>query len=284
MTKDDAKTFREMIEAALSLSREPIALSKPALRLWWTSLSTYPLETIQQAINVHLRTSKYRLTPADVVEIINSFDDRPEPDVAWSTALKAADEFETVLWTEETASAWASALQVFSRGDEIGARKTFLADYQKRVRENRLNNVPVDWQVSAGFDAESRDRVTRQAQEKNLLSNNAGSQYLLTQTTDEGKTIGELIGFDKAAGPDETVSITVSAPGRLREVHKKASTMTQAEAVELMRQSGIDPGNIPSESISEEKVRKQKEEAARREELERQVEFLLAKAKERYDA
>ena len=142
----------------------------------------------------------------------------------------------------------------------------------------------MDWQISAGFDAESRDKVTRQAQEKNLLPNNAGSQYLLNQTTDEGKVIGQLIGFDKTADPDETVTTNVSASSRLREALKKARTMSQAEAVELMRQCDIDPGNIPSESIREEKVRKQEEEAARREELERQVEFLLAQAKERYQA
>lgn len=263
---------------------DSVELSEPALRLWWSALNPYPLKMVEQAIDIHLRTSSYRVTPADIVGIINSFDGRPEPDVAWATALKAADEFETVLWTDETAAAWAAAQEVYGVGDQIGARKTFLADYEKRVRENRLNNVPVNWRLSAGFDAESRDMVTRQAQETNLIANNSGSQYLLTQTTAEGKAIAGLIGFDSAAGPDETVIAAVPEPGRMREALKKASTMSQAEAVELMRQCDIDPGNIPSESIREEKVRKQEEEAARREELDRQVEFLLAQAKERYEA
>lgn len=285
MTNDDANQFRELIQAALSIStQDPVVLHRAALKLWWTSLNHYPINVIEKAVGIHLRASKYRIAPADIVEIINSLDGRPEPDVAWSTAIKAADEFETVLWTDETAAAWTTAQKVYSSGDKIGARKTFLADYEKRVRDNRLNNVPVNWQISAGFDSKSRDMVTRQAQERNLLPNNSGSQYLLTQTTNEGKAIAGLIGFDKASGPDETVVINAPEAGRLRDALKKACAMTQAEAVDLMKRSGVDLGDIPTESLAEQKARKREEEKARRIELERQVELLLAQAKERYQA
>lgn len=279
MTKDDAKTFREMIEAALSLSREPIALSKPALRLWWTSLNPYPLETIQQAIDVHLRTSKYRLTPADIVEIINSYDDRPEPDVAWSTALKAADEFATVRWTEETAAAWATAQRVYATGDQIGARKTFLADYEKRVRENRLNKESVHWQISAGFDAQSRDAVIRDALDENLLTQNSCDQYLLTQISGEGKLIANCIGFDSRRAGSEQLDRNEQSR-KLHQAVQAAKNMPREVALSNLDVQGNTKEHAPSESIEDHRRRKKEEEAARRKELDHHLELL----KERYKA
>lgn len=85
---------------------------------------------------------------------------RPSGDEAWAIAIRARDEAETVVWTEDMAEAWAICKPVMDAGDEVGARMAFRAAY------DRMSGCV--WTVSVGWDTERRAVALEQAQKKGL--------------------------------------------------------------------------------------------------------------------
>jgi hypothetical protein len=67
----------------------------------------------------------------------------PTADEAWALALKAMDENQTVVWTNEIMYAWERCRAVYQDGDKVGARMAFKAVYDGL----NLSGRP-DWIVS----------------------------------------------------------------------------------------------------------------------------------------
>ncbi len=159
--------------------------SDSVLRLWWSVLERYPWPIVEQTLLDHVSGCKFAPKPADIIERMIGNDGRPTPDEAWSTAINADDEAETVVWTAETAAAFGVARPVLDAGDKIGARKTFIAAYERACAAARFRMEPVRWSTSLGHDPglrltaiEEAVRCGRlpQARARHLLPNISGSQ------------------------------------------------------------------------------------------------------------
>lgn len=77
-------------------------------------------------------------------------------DEAWSIAIQAMDEAETVVWTQPIAEAWGCARLIMQSGDEVGARMAFKAAYDRRVASARADGLRPKWFPSLGHDPAKR--------------------------------------------------------------------------------------------------------------------------------
>jgi len=162
MTPNEKRPFIDALKLAHKTARQPLP-EPDVMDVFWAQLSTYPLDAVLRALSRHVATSEFAPTPASILKHLPKMSDgRPEPDEAWAIAIRSADERETVVWTQEIAEAWAIASPVFD-GDEIGARMAFKAAYARIVDRNRGANLPPQWVVSQGFDAQRRIEVVEHA-------------------------------------------------------------------------------------------------------------------------
>lgn len=164
MIDSDAKPFRELLEAVLSgYAGDRFSLSAGVLRWWWTTLKPYPFAAIERGFSVHGRISRYSPKPADIIDFINQHDGRLSADEAWAQVIKASDENVSMMWTDEMREAWFHCKPVFDSGDEIGARMAFRQHYSRLLDAARLQGRPVKYEISLGFDLDSRKQVVERA-------------------------------------------------------------------------------------------------------------------------
>jgi len=116
-------------------------------------LAPFPLATVRQALDEHVRTSRFPPTPAEILELIGGNDGRPGAEEAWALALRDRDERLTVVWTKEMRVAWSAARPVLIGGDEVGARMAFREAYNREVESARRRCEPVHWDLSIGQDS-----------------------------------------------------------------------------------------------------------------------------------
>lgn len=122
------------------------------------------INVVMQAI----RTCKFRPSVAELWEIVQRMDGRPEPDEAWAMCPKG--EAETVVWTDEMIVANRAAWPLLEDGDRIAARKAFLDVYRREVAVARSMNRPVRWSVSMGHDVGGRVSAIMAAVDAGRLS------------------------------------------------------------------------------------------------------------------
>lgn len=140
--------------------------------LWLRMLEPYEFDAVSAAFSQYVTNeAKYPPTPAQILALLGhgTGDSRPSADEAWATALLSRDEAETVVWTQETAQAFAACRTVLDLGDEVGARMAFKGTYDRLVSRARHERQPVAWQASLGWDADRRERALTAAGNAGLL-------------------------------------------------------------------------------------------------------------------
>ena len=95
-------------------------LSKHAVLALEAELGRYPEDVALAALDRCRKELTGRLTLAAIIERINEHDGRPASDEAWATAVRAEDENETVVWTDETRRAMSVARPLLELGDKVG--------------------------------------------------------------------------------------------------------------------------------------------------------------------
>lgn len=144
-------------------------LSAPALRVMDADLAGYPEAQVLRALERCRKELTGRLSLAAVIARLNEDDGRPTGDEAWSLAMGATDEAETVVWSDEMQQAFSVARTVLDCGDKVGARMAFRDAYERIVRQNRENGrVPV-WSASLGWDKGRRIEALAKAERMGLL-------------------------------------------------------------------------------------------------------------------
>lgn len=139
-------------------------------------MAKYPMSTVRAALASRcLDRTRGRFTPkpADLIEQIEMVfenDGRPGPEEAWTIALTGVDEAGTVIWTHETAEAFAICRPVFESSGAISARKPFLEAYARLVTAARTACQPVKWDVSLGWDTSKQSAVLAKAGATGLLA------------------------------------------------------------------------------------------------------------------
>jgi hypothetical protein len=143
--------------------------------MWFRALENHDLATVSAGFSAHMRdpsNGKFAPKPAHIIEQIEGAQravGRPGPEEAWARVLKARDESETVVWSNEMRKAWFAASDVMKMGDEVGARMAFKEVYSRLVHEARSRREAVSWDVSEGFDKDKRVSAITEAVESGLI-------------------------------------------------------------------------------------------------------------------
>jgi hypothetical protein len=169
MTDNDR--MKQIVEAiAVTAELTDTTLSAGAIATMTRDLMRYPQDAILYALTRCRRELTHRLTGAALIDRLEQSDVRPHADEAWSLAVTAYDEDNTVVWTEEMAAAYGIALPLLNGGDDIGARMAFRAAYQRMTDSARQDGKPAKWLPSLGRDPDLRTAVLEQAVERGLLT------------------------------------------------------------------------------------------------------------------
>lgn len=197
-------------------------------------LCAYPVAVVRAALKACRLEVKGKLAMADILQRVQAADGRPGKDEAWSIALTASDESETVVMTAEIQQAMAASRPVLVLGDKVGARMAFMSAYERLVTKARAEALPATWSVSIGFDPVRRVTAIESAVRMQLITQQSGAKYLadlrITPITTDGQAIaGLLTGNVVQASPKlreklaEVRLIVVAAKARQdREKLKKA--------------------------------------------------------------
>jgi hypothetical protein len=170
----------QAIAVTLEVTGSP-AMSDAAVKVMLRDLAGYPEPLVLAALRRCMREVKGKLTLADVIQRID--DGRPTPEVAWSMVPK--DEAGSVCWTTEMRDAYALAHSLVKQGELVQARVAFLEAYRVRVQFARDACLPVEWQVSLGFDKSGRELVLLDAVQKGWISVNHARSLLPYHRDDE---------------------------------------------------------------------------------------------------
>ncbi|MFW9085588.1 hypothetical protein ACOI7N_13640 [Pseudomonas sp. P2758] len=141
-------------------------------------LCVYPVSVVKAALKACRFEVKGKLAMADILQRAQAADGRPGKDEAWSIALCGHDESETVVMTAEIQQAMTAAASILRLGDKVGARMAFMSAYERLVTQARAEAVPVNWSVSLGHDPVRRVTAIESAVRMQLITQQAGTQYL----------------------------------------------------------------------------------------------------------
>ena len=173
MLDHDFDEFAELLDGTCSmLSRGAYVPNATNTALFFAALRPHGLAAVRAGFNAHIREGKFPPVPADILGhlvAMVSNDRRLGPEEAWAEALRGWDEANTIVWSEEMATAWGIAGPVLRAGDEVGARMAFKEAYARLVDEARAAGRPPKWSASLGFDTEQRARVLESAVTTGLL-------------------------------------------------------------------------------------------------------------------
>ena len=132
----------------------------------------------------------------NLAEILNRVDDgHPGPEEAW--AMLPRDEFITVVWTQQMASAWGLVRHLMDEGDMVAARMAFREAYVRLVGSAREERRRPQWSQSLGHDVSGREMPLREAVAKGRLTKSWAQSLLPPPGTAQAllpgpATVGEV--------------------------------------------------------------------------------------------
>lgn len=177
MLEADIEVFSRMLDQTCAiLSKGNHKPDGQVSAMWFRVLSAYDIDTVRTAFDAHVRDpdrGRFVPVPADIIAKIHANDGRPSSDEAWAIAVKAANEANTVTWTDEIAEAWGIAKPVWDVGDEIGARMAFRFSYDRLTGEAKQGGKPAKWWPTLGDDMEGRAVEMKRAATAGLLEHSA---------------------------------------------------------------------------------------------------------------
>lgn len=132
-------------------------------------LEAYPFEEVMNALNRVRKETAGRLTLKAIIDMLSPRHDWLTANEAWSLALPAADERNTVVWTREARDAFNIALPLLEEGDKVGARMAFIGSYERNVATSKAAGALPAAQVSDGWDTTLRTVAVEQAVSRGLL-------------------------------------------------------------------------------------------------------------------
>lgn len=173
---DQAWLVRQLAATAELLGH---AITPAAAAMLANDLSAYPREALARAL-YRVRTEHGgKLTPKAIMDRLDEAMGRLAPNEAWSLALKASDERETVVWPKEAEEAWVAASPVAAAGDMVGARMAFLSAYERLVRNAREARELPQMRVSIGWDVPRRQTAIERAMQLGYITPQGAGDMLM---------------------------------------------------------------------------------------------------------
>lgn len=213
-------------------------ISSRAAELMAEDLADYPQEHIRAALQACRRELTGKLTLAAILQRVQAYDGRPEPNEAWALALAASDESDSVVLNEEIQLALGAARAVLEAGDKIGARMAFLSAYQRFVDAARREAKPVKWELSMGHDPQRRIAAVEEAGRLGRLPAPKVAEYVAQLThqpiTQDGAAIAGLI-TGRAAMPSSAMRERLQFLKRQIEADTARKERKRAEEAEQRR-------------------------------------------------
>jgi len=207
MTRSDTeRLFESLLNSYIAKGRPVEQVTAQLCGVWIKLLPDLTISQVEDAIDTWSRdgSQKFPPTPGDVLAIArNKAQGRaPQADEAWATALRAADEGETIVWTDQISEAWTIARPILDAGDEVGARMAFRAAYTRLMDSARESGTRIRAWVSLGHDPDRREPAVKQAVSAGLLTKGQAAKYLSAPMTGEGQAlVAGLLGSNIVAHP-----------------------------------------------------------------------------------
>lgn len=132
-------------------------------------LDEYPFHEVMTALNRVRKEATGKLTLKAIIDMLSPGRDWLSANEAWSLAMPAADERNTVVWTREARDAFNIALPLLEEGDKIGARMAFIAAYERSVSIAKAAGGAPNIEVSEGWDKQLRAVAVDQAVNRGIL-------------------------------------------------------------------------------------------------------------------
>lgn len=132
-------------------------------------LDEYPFHEVMTALNRVRKEATGKLTLKAIIDMLSPGRDWLSANEAWSLAMPAADERNTVVWTREARDAFNIALPLLEEGDKIGSRMAFIAAYERSVSIAKAAGGAPKVEVSEGWDKQLRAVAVDQAVNRGLL-------------------------------------------------------------------------------------------------------------------
>lgn len=194
-------SFDDQAELAMAICATAETLgqtiSPNAAQMMAEDLAEHTIEVIANALRSCRRELSGRLTLGAILQRIQAADGRPGKDEAWSIAMAASDEFDTVVLTPEIRQAMSASGPILEAGDKVGARMAFLSAYERLVSSARAEGLPLKWEVSLGYDQARRVQAIESAVRSQLISQDAGTKYLadlrIAPVTEDGRAVAGLL-------------------------------------------------------------------------------------------
>lgn len=164
MQPTDRKEFITILKSSMEVFDK--SLSVDALEIWWATMIEISMVDFRKAMTAHVTTSQFAPKPADILNQFKKHDGRPGAEEAWAMTPKS--EADSVIWTQEIATAFGAACPLIDDGDMIGARMVFKEAYQRELDQSA--RTPVKWIPSFGTDKAGREKAVTNAVSKNRIS------------------------------------------------------------------------------------------------------------------
>ena len=174
MNQHEYKTFIDAWANVHEVMPGGKQISTGAMRIVVESLKKYPLEALLDALERHLKTSRYAPAPKDIIDLLEAKNAHISADEAWAIVIESLDENATVVLTQEMAEARGIALPIIEAGDMIGARMAFKEAYARII----LSADKPQWFVSEGWDSARRIDAVKKAVQLGRLPAASAKAYL----------------------------------------------------------------------------------------------------------
>lgn len=239
MNQNDYDQFGELLSCMAELYGRTVKPMQTAM--YFRAMADYPLEAVQSALDAHAKCperGRFWPLPADLLaklETAAAIDGRPSPEEAWATAIQAQDEAVTVVWTTETAQAWADVGQaLMDAGDRFNASRGFIAKYAELCAASRKRGQPVQWVVSQGHDKDLRHQALETAFKAGRISREVCVQ-MLPRHQDAGPIVAAIAGkvVPLLNGPK------AETPDRISEIQRASDRLSKL-AEQLRQESPVD--------------------------------------------
>lgn len=129
----------------------------------------FPKSQLKEALHRVRMEGSGKLTPKVLLDQLDAISGRLGADEAFALVLKAKDETQTVVWTDEIAQAWAATYSLVQSKDQVGARMAFKQAYDRIVQDARAQMKRPAPAYSLGSDPELRRVAVTQAHEQGRL-------------------------------------------------------------------------------------------------------------------
>jgi hypothetical protein len=193
MDKTDYPRFSKALISVSKILEPRKDFDRDIVEFWCELMKPYRIDALVAALTEYSKTGKFAPKPADLIEILNSKDGRPNAGIAWGIALDAYDEEETAVWTEEIQKALEASRTLIDAGGEQAGRIAFRDEYNRLVAKAREDLRPIKWVVSIGHDKSRANDTINKAVNNGYLTRDSAQKYLTADVTNDGIAIAGLI-------------------------------------------------------------------------------------------